>query len=119
MRAFHEKVSDLAEMETSTRNFGGKYKDEVWEDENSVLYKYRDNIHINHLYGPMFFGFTSRFLEMIHELDKSVQILIIRMDRVPYIDQSGLYALEEALPGLRIRGVVVFLTGIQTREYLK
>jgi SulP family sulfate permease len=41
--------------------------------------------------------------------------LIIRMERVPSIDQSGLYALEDAVLTLRVRGVVVLLIGVQTQ----
>ena len=35
------------------------------------------------------------------------------MDRVPYIDQSGLYALENAVLDLEKRNVQVLLTAVQ------
>jgi SulP family sulfate permease len=35
------------------------------------------------------------------------------MDRVPYIDQSGLYALENAVLDLSKRGVKVILTAVK------
>jgi SulP family sulfate permease len=37
------------------------------------------------------------------------------MDRVPYIDQSGLYALEEAVLTLRRRNVTVVLVSMQSQ----
>ena len=46
------------------------------------------------------------------ELDPSIKVLIIRMKKVPYIDQSGVYVMEEAVLELRIKGVVVFMTGV-------
>ena len=61
----------------------------------------------------MFFGFTGRFQELVQQLDKNVRVLIIRMNDVPHVDQSGLYALEEAILDLERRGVVVVITGIQ------
>ena len=41
-----------------------------------------------------------------------VDYVVIRMKRVPYIDQSGAYALEEALVDLRDKGITVLLTGL-------
>ena len=39
--------------------------------------------------------------------------MVIRMERVPYIDQSGLYTLEEAVLSLTERGRKVVFTGLQ------
>ena len=77
-----------------------------------VYNEYKDKIYIKHMSGPMFFGFTSRFQELIKELDPSIKVLIIRMKKVPYIDQSGVYVMEEAVLELRIKGVVGFMTGV-------
>ena len=35
------------------------------------------------------------------------------MKEVPYIDQSGVYVLEDAILELRMKGVVVLMTGVQ------
>ncbi len=35
------------------------------------------------------------------------------MPKVPYIDQSGLYAIEDAVITLKKRGMIVLFTGIQ------
>ena len=35
------------------------------------------------------------------------------MERVPFIDQSGLYALQDVLKYLRKKQIVLFFTGIQ------
>ena len=64
------------------------------------------------MYGPLFFGFTAHFKDEIKNIPQSVEALIIRMDRVPYIDQSGLYALENAVLDLRQRNVLVLLIDV-------
>ena len=46
-------------------------------------------------------------------IPEEIKALIIRMDRVPYIDQSGLYALENAVLDLEKRGIQVLLTALQ------
>jgi SulP family sulfate permease len=40
------------------------------------------------------------------------------MGRVPYIDQSGLYAMDEVIQSLREEGVVVVIAGLQEQPKL-
>ena len=42
-----------------------------------------------------------------------MKVLVIRMDRVPYVDQSGIYALENAILDLALRDIKVVITGLQ------
>ncbi|MEM8928983.1 MAG: SulP family inorganic anion transporter [Bacteroidota bacterium] len=110
---FMKQASDLAKngMEVgSVSDFDGS---KPWQDEQEFYEKYKDKVIIKHLYGPLFFGFTSYFKDGIKNLGLDTKALIIRMDRVPYIDQSGLYALEEAIFDLRQQNVEVILTGLQ------
>lgn len=110
---FMKKASDLAERGTTVTPLGSSKEVELWEDEKSVFDEYRNKIYIKHMSGPMFFGFTSRFQELIKGLDPGIKVLIIRMKMVPYIDQSGVYVLEEAILELRMKGVVVLMTGVK------
>ena len=110
---FMKKASDLAELGTTVTPLGRSREEELWEDEKSVYDEYRDKIYIKHMSGPMFFGFTSRFQELIKELDPGIKILIIRMREVPYIDQSGVFVLQESILELRMKGVLVLMTGVQ------
>jgi SulP family sulfate permease len=76
---------------------------------------------IKHLYGPLFFGFTSYFKDQIKSLPSDVEAVILRMDRVPYIDQSGLYTLEEIIFDLRAQNTEVVVVGLneQPRDMLE
>jgi SulP family sulfate permease len=95
--------------------------EELWADETAYTSQIKQCVYVKHLYGPLFFGFTSAFQELIRNLDEDICALIIRMDRVPHMDQSGLYAMEEAILDLTRRGVTVLLTGldIQPSDMLK
>jgi SulP family sulfate permease len=114
---FMKRSSDLAEQGTAVTALAGVGGEEVWEDEASAYPALRNCVYIKHLYGPMFFGFTSHFQELIKNLDEGICALIIRMDRVPYMDQSGLYAMEEAILDLSRKGVTVLLTGLHPQPY--
>ena len=110
---FMKKSSDLAEKGATFQpleNFDGE---KSWEDESSVYRDFKGKIYIKHLYGAMFFGFTSRFQELIKEIDSEIEVLIIRLDKVPYVDQSGVYAMEDAILDLQKKNIIVLLTGVQ------
>ncbi|MEM7314974.1 MAG: sodium-independent anion transporter, partial [Planctomycetota bacterium] len=49
------------------------------------------------------------------------EVNVIRMERVPYMDQSGLYALEEVVFELDQKGVAVVLTdaGVQPLDMMR
>ncbi|WP_111682769.1 SulP family inorganic anion transporter [Winogradskyella tangerina] len=110
---FMKRASDIGEKGLEVGTIAGFDGEKPWQDEVEFYNEFKDKIYIKHLYGPLFFGFTSHFQEEIKNIPEGVKALIIRMDRVPYIDQSGLYALENAVLDLEQRDVQVLLTAIQ------
>ncbi|MFK8057053.1 MAG: SulP family inorganic anion transporter [Saprospiraceae bacterium] len=110
---FMKKSADLGEKGLDVGPVSDFDGEKPWQDELAFYEKYKNQVIIKHLYGPLFFGFTSHFKDEIGRLPADIKALIIRMDRVPYIDQSGLYALEETVFDLRQRNVEVVLIGLQ------
>ncbi|MDT0558830.1 SulP family inorganic anion transporter [Ichthyenterobacterium sp. W332] len=110
---FMKRASDISEEGMEVGTLAGFDGEQPWQDEMEFYNKYKDKVYIKHLYGPLFFGFTSHFQNEIKNIPDEVKALIIRMDRVPYIDQSGLYALENAVLDLEKKGVEVILTALQ------
>ncbi len=109
---FMKSISDVIENRTTSGSFREFALEQPWADEGDIVERFGDRIFIKHLDGPLFFGFANRFQEMFAALPR-VAVVIIRMGRVPYIDQSGLYAMEEAVLELQKRGVAVVFTGLQ------
>ncbi len=110
---FMKRAGDISEEGMEVGTIAGFDGEKPWQDEVEFYEEYKDKVYINHLYGPLFFGFTSHFQDEIKNIPEQVKALIIRMDRVPYIDQSGLYALENAVLDLEQRGIQVLLTAVQ------
>lgn len=108
---FMKTLGDIAEAGSSVASLD----DDPWEDETQLYATFKDRIFVKHLYGPLFFGFTASFQDLVASLKPEARALVIRMDRVPYIDQSGLYALEEAVLTLRRRNVTVVLVSMQSQ----
>lgn len=91
------------------------YLEEVpWDDEN-IPASITDKIFVKHLDGPLFFGFAPAFQEMSKTLP-DILVVIFRMKRVPHIDQTGLYALEEVIMDLEKRGIAVVMTGLKDQH---
>ena len=106
---FMKKMGDMAEEES--RITAPPAPEEPWPDEH--VSTEAPDVFVKHLSGPLFFGSSAGFRALATSLPAEVGALVVRMDRVPYIDQSGLYALEEAVTELRGRDVDVALVALQ------
>ena len=51
--------------------------------------------------------------DLILKVPEGTKVVIIRMKKVDYMDQSGLYAMETAVTDLQAQGVTVLMTMIQ------
>ena len=84
-----------------------------WSDEGDITDEMRRHIYIQRLNGPIFFGSITKFKEVMSDVPDDVNTVIIRMRLVSFMDQSGLYAMEEAIKDLQARGIEVLMTIIQ------
>lgn len=108
---FLARMSGVSAKEVRVRSLKATHDDEpLWGDEVDIAEDIRNRVIFKHLSGPMFFGIVSEFRTLVSELD-DLNMLIIRMERVPFIDQSGIYALQEAIEELQNRGVLVVICG--------
>lgn len=109
---FMKSIADVIDRGTDTAPLKQFAREMPWKDEGDIIERVGEQVYIKHLDGPLFFGFASRFKEMISALP-NIKVVIIRMDRVPYIDQSGLYAMEDAIVDLESQGIRVVFTGLK------
>ncbi len=71
------------------------------------------NVYVKHINGPLFFGFTSEFVSIANKIPESASIIIVDMEKVPYMDQSGVFALEDVLLDLDKKNIKILIAGIQ------
>ncbi len=69
--------------------------------------------------GPMFFGAVDNFERVLHDTATDPKVLILRLQRVPFMDVTGLQYLEDAISDLQKRGVRVLLCEANERVLLK
>lgn len=107
---FMKKIGDL----TSERSNVTQLKDEeVWSDEGNFPKSLVEEVFIKHIHGPLFFGSTSDFQSLMKQIPETASVVIIRMGKMAYIDQSGLYALEDALLDLNQASIKVLLVDLK------
>ena len=105
---FMKKIGDL----TATRSVVKPLKEQPWADEKDFPQKLKEEVFIKHIKGPLFFGSTSDFQQLAEQIPPTASNVVIRMDRMQYMDQSGLYAMEDVLQDLRKKDIHVMLVGI-------
>lgn len=110
---FMKRAGDLVEDGYSSKELSTFDKESPWEDEKDMPKDIHHHIYIERLDGPIFFGSITGFQRVTHDIPKDAKIVIIRMRRVPFMDQSGVYAMETAIKDLQAQGVKVLMTIIQ------
>lgn len=108
---FMKKISDVVEDRTKTAPLQEFSREMPWIDEGDIIQRVGKEVYIKHLDGPLFFGFASRFQDMVKALP-NIKVVVMRMDKVPYVDQSGLYAMEDAIMDLYAQDIKVIFTGL-------
>lgn len=116
---FMKTIADVVDHRTKSAPIKEFSRELPWADEKDLTDRIGNKVYIKHLDGPLFFGFASRFQEMVKSMPE-VEVVVIRMDKVPYIDQSGLYALEDAVMDLQAQNIKVVFTDVhgQPKEIL-
>ncbi|MEZ4796855.1 MAG: SulP family inorganic anion transporter [Flavobacteriaceae bacterium] len=105
---FMKKMGDLTAQRSDVKTL----KEEAWKDEINFPTKLKEEVFIKHLKGPLFFGSTSDFQSLAAQIPKTANTVIMRLDRMQYMDQSGLYAMEDMLQDLQKNNVQVLFVGL-------
>jgi len=107
---FMKKIGDLTAERSDVRSLE---KEKAWADESGFPKNLQEEVFIKHIMGPLFFGSTSDFQQLAAQIPDTASYVIIRLDRMQYMDQSGLYAMEDVLQELNKNNVVVLFVDLQ------
>lgn len=112
---FMKKIGDL----TAERSDVKPLKEEAWKDEINFPENLKEEVFIKHLKGPLFFGSTSDFQNLAAQIPSTAHFVIIRLGRMQYMDQSGLYVMEDMLLDLQNKNIeVVFVNILEQPRYM-
>ena len=112
---FMKKIGDV----TASRSDVKPLDEEAWNDEIDFPENLKEEVFIKHIKGPLFFGSTSDFQNLADQIPDTASIVIIRLGRMPYMDQSGLYVMEDVLLDLKSKNIdVVFVNVLEQPRYM-
>ena len=108
MKKMGDSTADKSDVKTLK-------SEKSWADESEFPEEMKEKVFIKHIKGPIFFGSTSFIQVLAKQIPATATHVIIRMDRVPYIDQTGLYVLEDVLLELEKNDIHVLIVDIQNQ----
>jgi len=106
---FMKKIGDLTAKRSDLKAL---YKGDSWPSDVDLSEKMKETVFIKHIKGPLFFGSTSGFQELSKQIPDRASTVILRVDRMQYMDQSGLYALEDLIIELVNNNKAVLMVGL-------
>ncbi|AEE19307.1 SulP family inorganic anion transporter [Dokdonia sp. 4H-3-7-5] len=111
---FMKKMGDFTSRQSKVFDLRAAEKNKVlWSDELIFPDHLKEEVFIKHLRGPLFFGYTSEFSALTKQIPATASDVILRMGRVPYVDQSGVYAIEDTILQLNQGGINVHIVGLR------
>lgn len=82
-----------------------------WAPPPSASAAALEEVHVLQLDGPLFFGNALGLQDVAAGLEGARRV-VMSLEGVLYLDQSGVYALEDLLQALRAKGTTVYLAGV-------
>jgi SulP family sulfate permease len=107
---FMKKIGDLMAKNSEITTLD-EFED--WADEIDFPENLREEVVIKHLEGPLFFGSSTDFQHLASQIPEKTSTIILRMGRVPYMDQSGLYAVEDLVNSMCAQGKIILLVKLK------
>ncbi len=106
---FMKKMGDLTAERSDVKSLSDE---KAWADEKDFPKNLTEEVFIKHLKGPLFFGSTSEFQALANQIPSTANTVIIRLGRTQYMDQSGLYAMEDVIQELYKNNVTVLMVDV-------
>ena len=112
---FMKKIGDLTAEHSNVKVL----KEEAWSDEINFPESLKETVFIKHIKGPLFFGSTSEFQQLSEQIPKTAKVVIMRLGRMQYMDQTGLYAMEDMLQDLKKNNIeILFVNLLKQPSYM-
>ena len=107
---FVARMARSIEISKGMKDGFGQEREE--EDQREALPK---GVEVFWIAGPIFFGVASDIPELLKKIGENPKVLIIRMRLVPFLDTTGVSALEDLVRQCRTKKIAVIFSALQTQ----
>jgi len=112
---FMKKIGDLTSEYSNVKVL----KEKSWPDEKNIPERLKKSVFIKRIKGPLFFGSTSDFQQLYKQIPDTATTVILCLERMQYMDQSGLYAMEDMIQELQTKNIEVrFVNLLKQPRYM-
>ena len=106
---FMKRMSEATSIDKSTNLLASpEAEDRLFEEELPALPK---GVVLYEINGPLFFGASQKFQEVLTDLGPRPEVLILRMRHVPFIDATAVNRLREMCTKLLSKGTAIIISG--------
>lgn len=106
---FLKRMSEVTSIDKSTTLLTSDgAEDRLFEEELPTLPK---GVLLYEINGPLFFGASQKFQEVLTDLGPRPKVLILRMRHVPFIDATAVNRLREMCTTLLSKGTAIIISG--------
>ena len=110
---FVKRVMETSSIKVLEQDYvAATENDEVAQLDDTEHLDIPKGVEVYEIDGPFFFGLASRLEELEQGRKSEVQVRIIRMRKVPFIDSTGLKNLRNLCQRTSNRGIQVILSGV-------
>ena len=94
---FMKQIGDLTAENSAVTSLD---KTEGLANAIDIPQNLKEKIFVKDIDGPLFFGSTSDLQQIAKKIPDTASTIVIQMEEMPYIDQSGLYTIEDIVADL-------------------
>ena len=103
---FMKQIGDLTSERSQVTHLADNKN---WERLIELSDSVKEQIVVKQIKGPLFFGSTSEFQQLAKQIPDRASYIIFKMSSMQYMDQSGLYTMEDVLIDLVSHGKKILL----------
>ncbi|HSJ11998.1 MAG TPA: SulP family inorganic anion transporter [Gillisia sp.] len=107
---FMKRMSEATTIENAPQLLISKEGDEdlLFEQEIPEI---PAGVTLYEINGPLFFGASQKFQEVVTDLNFKPKVLILRMRNVPFVDATGINRLKEICHRFEEKGIQIIISG--------
>ncbi len=110
---FMKKMGDLTTAQSEVVSLNTVENEEAEEKLRAEIpEKLKEEVFIKRVAGPLFFGYTNDFTRLSQQIPETATHVLLDLEDMPYVDQSGLFTLENVLLELRKNGIIILMVGV-------
>ncbi|MFI3264349.1 MAG: SulP family inorganic anion transporter [Rikenellaceae bacterium] len=110
MVLFMRRMAEVTKVSVATNRLDLSDEGEI--HHNNEVLSIPAGVEVYEIDGPFFFGVANKFSEVMAGMRSTATVRIIRMRKVPFMDQTGIHNLESLVRSSSTEHIQVILSGV-------